>query len=63
MIVQLVQFETFFCEKEGEAMLACRETDLAKTIPAAYKMTGTPDADVHEMLFPPARRRCVPAPA
>ena len=35
-----------------EAMLAFRETDLAKSIPAVYEVIGAPDVDIHEMLFP-----------
>lgn len=33
-------------------MLAIRETELAKIIPAAYKIIGAPDVDIYEMLFP-----------
>jgi hypothetical protein len=42
----------FYIWKSREAMLAFRETELAKTIPAAYKIIGTPDVDIYEMVFP-----------
>lgn len=42
----------FYIWKSRQAMLAFRETELAKTIPAAYKVIGAPVVDVHELLFP-----------
>ncbi len=42
----------FYVWKSREAMLAFRESELAKTIPLAYKVVGAPDVDIHEMLFP-----------
>ncbi|RYH09614.1 hypothetical protein [Tropicimonas sp. IMCC6043] len=41
----------FYVWKSREAMLAFRETELAKTIPAAYKVVAAPDIDIHEFLF------------
>jgi hypothetical protein len=35
-----------------EAMKKFQQSELAKTIPAAYKVLGAPDVDIHEMLFP-----------
>lgn len=34
------------------AMAAFAETELAKTIPTAYKVVGAPAVDIYEMLFP-----------
>ena len=34
-----------------EAMHAFAKTELARTIPAAYKVIGVPDVDIHELLF------------
>jgi hypothetical protein len=45
-------FGGFYIWKSREAMMAFRETELARSIPAAYKVVGTPVVDVHEMLFP-----------
>lgn len=42
----------FYIWKSREAMLAFRETELAKSIPSAYKVVGTPVVDIHEVLFP-----------
>ena len=42
----------FYIWKSREAMLAYRESELAKSIPSAYKVVGTPVVDVHEVLFP-----------
>ena len=35
-----------------EALQAFRETDLAKSVPAAYSVIGAPDVDIHELMFP-----------
>lgn len=35
-----------------DAMAAFAETELARTIPSAYKVIGAPDVDVHDLLFP-----------
>ena len=45
-------FGGFYIWASREAMLAFRETELAKTIPSAYRVVGAPDVDVHELLFP-----------
>lgn len=34
------------------AMAVFAETDLAKTIPTAYKVVSAPAVDIHEMLLP-----------
>ena len=47
----------FYIWKSREAMMAFRETELAKTIPAAYQVVGAPDVDIHTMLFP-LREEC-----
>jgi quinol monooxygenase YgiN len=41
----------FYIWKSRAAMLAYRESELAKTIAAAYKVVGAPDVDIHEILF------------
>lgn len=45
-------FGGFYIWESPEAMMAFKESDLAKTIPAAYRVVGAPDIDIHEMLFP-----------
>ena len=42
----------FYIWKSREAMLAFRETELARTIPLAYKIVGAPDIEIHELRFP-----------
>jgi heme-degrading monooxygenase HmoA len=42
----------FMIWKSREALQAFRESELAKTIPASYKVIGAPDVDIHELLFP-----------
>ena len=42
----------FMIWETPEALQAFRESELAKTIPASYKVIGAPDVDIHEMLFP-----------
>lgn len=42
----------FYIWESREAMDAFRESELAKSIPAAYKVVGTPVVDIHEMMFP-----------
>jgi hypothetical protein len=41
----------FYVWKSRAAMLAYRESELARTIAAAYRVVGAPDVEVHEMLF------------
>jgi hypothetical protein len=38
--------------KSKEAMLEYRETDLAKSIPAAYQVDGSPDIQLLSVYFP-----------
>jgi heme-degrading monooxygenase HmoA len=52
----------FYVWDSREAMAAFRESDLAKSIPAAYKIVGAPDVSVHEVLFP-LRDMAIPAEA
>jgi hypothetical protein len=42
----------FYIWESPEALAAFRETELAKTIPLAYKIVGTPDVGIHQLLFP-----------
>jgi len=42
----------FFIWKTREAMMAYRDSALAKDTSAAYKVVGTPVVDIHELLFP-----------
>ncbi len=35
-----------------EALAAYRASDLAKSIPSAYKIVGAPDVGIHEVMFP-----------
>jgi hypothetical protein len=41
----------FYVWKSRDAMLAYRESELAKSIAAAYKSVGAPDVEIHEILF------------
>lgn len=45
-------FGGFLIWETREAMAASAKTELAKTIPSAYKVIGAPDVDIHELLFP-----------
>ena len=42
----------FYVWESAEAMAKFRASDLAKTIPAAYCVIGTPTIVTYEMLFP-----------
>lgn len=44
-------FGGFYIWESKEAMMAFRETELAKTIPAAYRVVSAPDVEIHEHLF------------
>ena len=44
-------FAGFYMWESLEAMQAFRASDLAKTIPAAYKVVGAPDVEVAELMF------------
>jgi len=41
----------FYIWRSREDMMAFRETDLFKSIPAAFGVVGAPDVDVSELLF------------
>lgn len=45
-------FGGFYIWKSREDMLAFRESDLAKSIPSAYKVVGKPDVEIFDLLFP-----------
>lgn len=38
--------------ESAEALSAYRQSELAKSIPAAYKVVGAPDVGIHEVMFP-----------
>ncbi len=42
----------FYIWESREALMAFRQSDLAKSIPSAYQIIGAPDIDIHEMKFP-----------
>ncbi len=42
----------FYVWESRAALAAFRESDLAKTIPSAYRIIGAPDVEIHEMAFP-----------
>lgn len=42
----------FYIWESREALMAFRESELAKTIPSAYRVVGAPDVDIHQLLFP-----------
>ena len=42
----------FYIWRYREDLMAFRESDLAKTIPSAYKIIGAPDVDISELAFP-----------
>lgn len=42
----------FHIWESREAMLAFRDSELARTIPKSYQVVAAPDVDIHELLFP-----------
>ena len=42
----------FYVWKSRQAMMEFRDSELARSIPAAYRVVGTPVVDVHEVMFP-----------
>jgi hypothetical protein len=42
----------FYIWESPEAMAAFRDSELAKTIPAAYQVVGAPDVGIHQLMFP-----------
>lgn len=44
-------FGGFLIWESVEAMQAFAKTELARTIPSAYKVIGVPDVDIHELMF------------
>ena len=45
-------FGGFYIWDSIDSMKDFQSTELAKTIPLAYKVVGAPDVDIHDMLFP-----------
>ncbi len=41
----------FYIWESREAMMAFRETELARTIPQAYRVVGAPDVNLYDMMF------------
>jgi heme-degrading monooxygenase HmoA len=46
------QYGGFYIWESPEALAKFRDSDLAKSIPAAYKIVGAPDVSVYEVMFP-----------
>jgi heme-degrading monooxygenase HmoA len=42
----------FYIWESAEALAKYRQSELAKSIPAAYRIVGAPEVSVYEMLFP-----------
>jgi heme-degrading monooxygenase HmoA len=42
----------FYLWDSAEAIAEFRQSELAKTIPAAYQVAGAPNVGIHEVLFP-----------
>lgn len=45
-------FGGFLIRGSHAAMAAFAQTELARTIPNAYRIIGAPDVDIHGLLFP-----------
>ena len=45
------EYMGFYIWDSMESLLAFRETDLAKSIPAAYEVVGPPTIEVSKMMF------------
>ena len=45
------EYMGFYIWDSMESLLAFRETDLAKSIPAAYEVLGPPEIEVSQMMF------------
>ncbi len=52
----------FYIWESAAAMAEFRESDLAMTIPAAYKVVGKPKVSIYELAFP-LRGGALPQPA
>ena len=46
------RFCGFYIWESPEALAAFRASDLAKSIPDAYRVVGAPDVSTYELLFP-----------
>jgi heme-degrading monooxygenase HmoA len=42
----------FYVWDSPEALAKFRDSDLAKSIPSAYKVVGAPDIRIYEVIFP-----------
>jgi heme-degrading monooxygenase HmoA len=42
----------FYIWRSREDVMAFRASELAKSIPSAYRVVGSPDVEVHDLLFP-----------
>jgi hypothetical protein len=42
----------FYIWESPAALAAFRDSELARTIPSAYKVVGTPDVGIHDLMFP-----------
>lgn len=42
----------FYIWESAEALAKYRESDLARTIPTAYRVVGAPEVGIYELLFP-----------
>lgn len=42
----------FYIWRSAEDLMAFRASELAKSIPSAYRVIGAPDVEVHNLLFP-----------
>jgi heme-degrading monooxygenase HmoA len=45
-------FGGFYIWESREALAKFRDSDLAKSIPSAYKIVGTPTVSIYELAFP-----------
>jgi len=42
----------FYIWDSEQSLAEFRKSDLARTIPSAYAVVGTPDIDIHTLMFP-----------
>ena len=46
------QYGGFYVWESPDALAAFRDSDLARSIPSAYKVVGKPDIGIHDLIFP-----------
>jgi hypothetical protein len=51
MLAQVVRFKSGLSDEEISETYAFRESDLARTIPEAYRVQGAPDVQVAEVVM------------